>query len=178
MVSITSYAGIRRSRIQNRLRGYAEPQALGSNERRRRRASFLRNQSAHPFFRCYCPCRLFLLCCRRECPAPMTAPAAALPAAAPTTAPAAAPLALLPVPTWLFFCCCVCFCCWAGGVCVAAGGVPGFAGCVWADAWGTITGVTAHASTNDITFAERFIWPSFRPLLFRSAIPTRHAARR
>src|SRR6516225_9402613 len=84
----------------------------------------------------------------------------------PITAPPAAPLALLAVP-WLFFCCCVCFCCWAGGVCcgvcVAAGGIPEFGAGVWADAWGTITGVTAHARTNDMSFAERFIWPPFRP---------------
>src|SRR6516225_3849254 len=110
---------------------------------------------------CYWPYLLDRLSWRRECPAPTTAPAAALPVvAAPIAAPAAAPLALLAVP-WVLFCC------WAGGVCcwvwVVAGGPVGFAGCLCADVWGTTAGVTTNASTNAITFAERFIWPPLGP---------------
>jgi hypothetical protein len=103
-----------------------------------------------------CWCRLSLLSCRRECPAPTTAPLAAFPPMAPPiTAPFAAPLAL----GWALCCCGAGACCGAG-VCCEAGGAAG--GGVCADARGTTAVVMDSAIANDIIFVERFIWPPLR----------------
>jgi hypothetical protein len=46
-----------------------------------------------------------------------------------------------------------------GGVATVGG--PGFAGCVCANAWAIIVGVTESAIPDAMTFAGRFIWPLF-----------------
>ena len=76
----------------------------------------------------------YLLCSRRECPAPRAAPAPAFPIAPPITAPFAAPSAL------------ACLGCCCGWVCVAGGAVVGGA---CADAWGTSAMVNERAIPND-----------------------------